>query len=137
MNEIYLRRRSLLHVRPGTDGVTPQQMATMLKELEPPGYVLADEVVSRLSTMTAEDAARFLLDATQKTRKLVGAHRPHVPLHPGFTAQVVTLTEAQPCLNAVSHYVVIRPHCGEAQRFEGIEHEQVETSFRLKCATGR
>ncbi|WP_457447211.1 TerD family protein [Roseateles sp. P5_E4] len=108
MNEIYLRRRSRLHVRPGAGGVTPQQMATMLKEIEPLGFVLADEVVSRLSTLTAEEAARLLRDATQEMRKLVGAHRQHVPLHPGFPTQVMTLTEAQLYLNAVSHYVSLR-----------------------------
>lgn len=108
MNEMYLRRRSRLHVRPGTGGVTPQQMATMLKEIEPLGYVLADDLISRLSTLTAEDASRLLRDATQEMRKLVGAHRQHLPLHPGFPTQVMTLTEAQLYLNAVSHYVSLR-----------------------------
>jgi hypothetical protein len=108
MNEIYLRRRSRLHVHPGAGGVTPQQMATMLKELEPLGFVLADEVVSRLSTLTPEEVARLLRDATQEMRKLVGAHRQHVPLHPGFPTQVMALTEAQLYLDAVSHYVSLR-----------------------------
>lgn len=108
MNEIYLRRRSRLHVHPGTGGVTPQQMATMLKELEPLGFVLADEVVSRLSTLTPEEVARLLREATQEMRKLVGAHRQHVPLHPGFPTQVMALTEAQLYLDAVSHYVSLR-----------------------------
>jgi hypothetical protein len=108
MNEIYLRRRSRLHVHPGAGGVTPQQMATMLKEIEPLGFVLADEVVSRLSTLTPEEVARLLRDATQEMRKLVGAHRQHVPLHPGFPTQVMALTEAQLYLDAVSHYVSLR-----------------------------
>jgi hypothetical protein len=73
MNEIYLRRRTRLHVRPGTGvgSVTPQQMATLLKEIEELGFVLADELVSRLSTLSHEDAARLLRDATQEMRKLV------------------------------------------------------------------
>lgn len=108
MNEIYLRRRSRLYVRPGTGGVTPQQMATLLKEIEALGFVLADEVVLRLSTLTPEDAARLLRDATQEMRKLLGAHRQHVPLHPGSPAQVMALSEAQLYLNALSHYVTLR-----------------------------
>lgn len=108
MNEIYLRRRTRLHVRPGTSGVTSQQMATLLKEIEALGFVLADELVSRLSTLPHEDAARLLRDATQEVRKLVGAHRQHVPLYPGFPTQVMTLTEAQLYLNALSHYVSLR-----------------------------
>jgi hypothetical protein len=108
MNEIYLRRRSRLHVRPGTGGVTPQQIATMLKEIEALGFVLSDEVVSRLSSLSPEDAARLLRDTTQAMRKLLGAHRQHDPLYPGFPTQVMALTEAQLYLNALSHYVSLR-----------------------------
>lgn len=108
MNEIYLRRRSRFHVRPGTGGVTPQQIATMLKEIEALGFVLADELVSRLSTLSTEDAARQLRDTTQDMRKLLGAHRQHEPLYPGFPTQVMALAEAQLYLNALSHYVSLR-----------------------------
>jgi hypothetical protein len=108
MNEIYLRRRMRLHVRPGTGGVTPQQLATLLTEVEALGFVLADEVVSRLSTLPAEDVARLLRDATQDMQKLVGAHRQHTPLYPGFPTQVMALADAQLYLNALSHYMSLR-----------------------------
>jgi hypothetical protein len=108
MNEIYLRRSMRLHVCPGTGGVTPEQLASMLKEIEPLGFVLADEVVSRLSSLSHEEAWRTLRDAAQDMRKLAGAHRRHVPLHPGFPAQVMALSEAQLYLNALSHYVSLR-----------------------------
>lgn len=115
MNEIYLRRRMRLHVRLGTGGVRPEQLAAMLKELEALGFVLADEVVSRLSSLSYEEAMRTLRDATQDMRKLVGAHRQHEPLHPGFPAQVMALSEAQLYLDALSHYVSLRrmPTTGE------------------------
>ena len=77
MNEIYLRRRMRLHVRPGSGGVTPEQLATMLKELEPLGFVLADEVVSRLRSLSHEEAVRTICDATRDISKLLGAHRRH------------------------------------------------------------
>ncbi|ARN21979.1 TerD family protein [Piscinibacter gummiphilus] len=108
MNELYLRRRLRLHVQPGTACVTPQRMAGMMQELEALGFVLADDLVSRLSTWSPEDAARLLRDATREMRKLVGAHRQHVPLHAGFPAQVMALSDAQLYLNAVSHYVSLR-----------------------------
>jgi stress response protein SCP2 len=97
-----------VYVRPGSGGVTPQQIATMLKEIEALGFVLADEVVSRLSTLSPEDAARLLRETTQEMRKLLGAHRQHEPLYPGFPTQVMALTEAQLYLNALSHYVSLR-----------------------------
>ncbi len=105
MNEIYLRRRFRLHVSPGTGGVSMPQIATMLKELEALGFVLADEVVSRMSTLSPEEAARLLCATTQDIRKLLGAHRPHEPLYPGFPAQVIAMPEAELYLNALSHYV--------------------------------
>jgi len=115
MNEIYLRRRMRLHVRQGTAGVTLEQMAALLKELENLGFVLADEVVSRLFSLSYEEAARTIRDATQDMRKLVGAHRPHVPLDPGYPGQTKALSEAQLYLNALSHYVSLRrmPMTGE------------------------
>jgi hypothetical protein len=115
MNEIYLRRRMRLHVRLGSGGVTPEQLAPMLKELEALGFVLADEVVSRLSTLSPVEAARTLRDATQGVRELVGGHRQHEPLHPGFPGQVMALSDAQLYLNALSHYVSLRrmPTTGE------------------------
>ncbi|MET3464635.1 TerD family protein [Variovorax atrisoli] len=108
MNEIYLRRRMRLHVRSGEGGVTPEQLASMLQEIEQLGFVLTDEVVSRLSSLPFEDAARMLHSAMQDMRKLVGAHRQHEPLHPGFPSQVMALSEAQLYLNALSHYVSLR-----------------------------
>lgn len=115
MNEIYLRRRMRLHVRTGSGGITPEQLATLLKELEPLGFVLADDLVSRLSSLSYDDAVRTLRNVTQDMRKLAGAHREHVPLHPGFPTQVMTLSQAQLYLNALSHYVSLRrmPTTGE------------------------
>ncbi len=108
MNEIYLRRRSRLHVPPGQGGLTPQQMATMLKEIEALGFVLADDLVARLSTLSVEQAAPLLRQLTQEMRKLLGAHREYTPLYPGFPAQVMALTEAELYLNALKHYVSLR-----------------------------
>lgn len=108
MNEIYLRRRMRLHVRPGEGGVTPGQLAPMLQEIEALGFVLADELVSRLSSLSYERAARTVRDAMQDMRAMVGAHRQHEPLYPGFPMQVMALSEAELYLNALSHYITLR-----------------------------
>lgn len=108
MIEIYLRRCSRLHVPPGQGSLTPQQMATMLKEIEALGFVLSDELVLRLSTWSADEAVPLLSELTQEMRKLLGAHREHRPLYPGFPTQVMALTEAELYLNALRHYVSLR-----------------------------
>lgn len=108
MNEIYLRRRMRLHVRRGTSSVAPEQLATLLKEVEALGFVLADEVMSRLLSLSEDEAVRTLRNATQDMHRLVGAHRKHQPLYPDFPGQVMALSEAQLYLNALSHYVSLR-----------------------------
>ena len=108
MNEIYLRRRMKLHVRPGTGSATNQQLATVQKEVEQLGFLLTDEVMARLRTLESEELARMLRGLVQDLRQLVGAHREHHPLYPGFPAQVVAMSEAELYLNALSHYVSLR-----------------------------
>lgn len=108
MNEIYLRRRSRLHIRVGSGSATVQQLATVQKEVEQLGFVLTDEVVARLRTLEPQDLARNLHTLVKDLRLLVGAHREHDPLYPGFPAQVLALSEAELYLNALSHYVTLR-----------------------------
>ena len=108
MNEIYLRRRMKLYVHAGTGGASAQHLATVQKELEQIGFVLTDEVVARLGTLAPEELARVLRGLVKNLRALVGAHRKHAPLYPGFPQQVVAMSEAELYLNAVSHYVSLR-----------------------------
>jgi hypothetical protein len=108
MNEIYLRRSMRLHVRPGSGRATQQQLATVQKEIEPLGFVLTDEVIARLATLDQAELTRTLRGLLKDLRPLVGAHREHLPLYPGFPTQVVALSEADLYLNAISHYVTLR-----------------------------
>jgi hypothetical protein len=108
MNEIYLRRRSKLHIRPGSGGATVQQLATVQKEVEQLGFVLTEEVMARLGTLDPQDLTRTLHTLVKELQALVGAHREHKPLYPGFPAQVLALSEAELYLNALRHYITLR-----------------------------
>jgi hypothetical protein len=108
MNEIYLRRCMKLHVRPGTGCASSQQLATVQKEVEHLGFLLTDEVMARLRSLGPEELVRMLRGLVQDLRQLVGAHREHRPLYPGFPAEVMAMSEADLYLNALSHYVSLR-----------------------------
>ncbi len=125
MNEIYLRRRSRLHIRPGTGSASVQQLATVQAEVEQLGFVLTDTALARLRTLEPEDLARTLRTLLKDLRPLVGAHRKFTPLYPGFPAQVLALTEAELYLNAVSHYATLRrlPADEQADRAPLLHHK--------------
>ncbi len=113
MNDIYLRRRGKVHVKEGAGGATEQQVASVQRETEALGYVLSDEVVERLRTLSILELTQFLRSSTAALRALVGAHRPHVPLYPNFPLEVLQATEARLYLNAVSHYLTLRRPASE------------------------
>ncbi|WP_411881311.1 TerD family protein [Polaromonas sp. YR568] len=108
MNEIYFRRKLKLVLRPGQGGCTPQQVATVQREIEELGYVLSQDVVDRLATMDAEGLARALRSLFKDLSAGVGAHRKHVPLYPGFPLEVMKLTEVELYQNAVQHYLTLQ-----------------------------
>ncbi|MEP6502413.1 MAG: TerD family protein [Betaproteobacteria bacterium] len=107
MNDIYLRRRGKVHVKVGSGGATDAQVASVQCEAEALGYVLSDEVVERLQTLSILELTQFLRSLTTALRALVGAHRPHVPLYPNFPLDVLLASEATLYLNAVSHYLTL------------------------------
>jgi len=108
MNEIYLRRKGKLYVKPGDGGATIEHVAVVQKEAEQLGYVLSDLVATRLSSLSVDDLAHFLRDLLKDLRTLTGANRVHEPLYPGFPQQVMRLSEAELYLNAVRHYLTLR-----------------------------
>lgn len=108
MNDIYLRRKGKLYVSPGAGGVTVGHVAVVQKEAEQLGFVLSDQLVTRLSSLSVEQLTQFLRATIKDLRALVGAHRVHAPLYPGFPAQVLRLSDAELYLNAVEHYLSLR-----------------------------
>jgi len=108
MNDIYLRRRGRLHVKPGSAGATIEHLATVQKEVEQLGFVLTDRLMERLGSLSTGELTVFLKGLLKDLRVLVGAHRTFSPLYPGFPQQVVRLSEAELYLNAVQHYITLR-----------------------------
>ena len=113
MNEIYLRRKGKLHIKQGEGGATVEYVAVLQKEAEQLGYVFSDEVIDRFSTLSIADLALLLRSLLKNLRALVGAHRVHRPLYPGFPQQTLALSEAELYLHAVRHYLTRRRMAAE------------------------
>lgn len=104
MNEIYLRRLSRMHLAPGSGTATPEQLATVQKELHALGYALSAELLTCLGTYSRDELATTVRQLMKIVRQLVGAHRNLQPLFPGFPFQTVSSSEARLLLNANYHY---------------------------------
>jgi hypothetical protein len=108
MNEIYLRRRARVYVKPGQGESSIQHVASLQEEVELLGFVMTAALMDRLRTLDPGDLNRFLHALVADLRKLTGAHRPHKPLYPGFPEQVMRLSEAELFLNAIHHYLTLQ-----------------------------
>ncbi len=139
-NAIFLRRRRKLLVGTGTGGVTLEQLATVQKEAATLGFVLSDALLLRLRALAPQQLASFLRELLRDLRPMVGAHRPHLPLYPGFPGQTMRMNEAELYLEAVRHYITLRraapppgssSHAaGEPAQLEGREPELVDLGTR-------
>src|SRR5262245_44721819 len=106
MNTLYLRRRSkvLLPQGTGTESTPLNVVATLQKNIETLGFLLADDVAAALKTLDPAQVNAFYERLAKDLRTLVGAHRTFEPMYPGFPAQVMTMSEAKLYWNAIAHY---------------------------------
>lgn len=104
MNAIYIRRRSKVVVSEGA-GTTPvNALASLQKNLESLGFLLAPEVIERLKTLDQVQLDSFYRRLVNDLKALVGARRKFEPFYPNFPRQVMTASEAELYFNAIMHY---------------------------------
>jgi len=106
-NGIYLRRlRKVGLPPPAVEGGPAGRacIATLLKNLEPLGYVFSEKLVQGCLTLSTEQLGALYRELLAHLEKSRGAHRKHRPMYPGFPAQVMALPEAELYLNALLHY---------------------------------
>jgi len=117
MNALYLRRRSKVILPEGT-GATPLNfIATIQKNLEGFGFLLAEDLVEGLKGMSPIQVDSFYQRLVKDLRAMVGAHRPFKPMYPNFPAQIMEMTEAQLYFNAIVHYWTLKlPHFEAEER---------------------
>ncbi|HJZ55375.1 MAG TPA: TerD family protein [Gemmataceae bacterium] len=104
MNAIYLRRR-LKVTLPEGEGATPLNvLASLQKNLESLGFLLGEDVVEGLKTLSPLQVDAFYQRLVKDLRAMVGVHRKFEPFYPNFPAQVMEMSEAALYFNAILYY---------------------------------
>ena len=106
--ELFLRRRSKVHVPMGTGGATHAQVASAVREIATFRCVLSEPLIEQIGLLSATELKYWLRDIIEVLRRRSGAHVHHRPFYPDFPEQVLTASEAELYLNAVMHYLTLR-----------------------------
>ncbi|QXI52512.1 TerD family protein [Pseudomonas alvandae] len=105
--ELFLRRRSKVHVPTGTGGATRAQVASAVQEIAAFRCVLSEPLIERISMLSAAELTHWLREIVEVLRRQTGAHVRHRPLYPAFPEQVLKASQAELYLTAVSHYLTL------------------------------
>ena len=106
--ELFLRRRSKVHVPMGTGGATHAQVASAVREVAAFRCVLSEPLIEQIGRLSAIELKCWLREIVGVLRRETGAHVHYSPLYPDFPEQVLAASEAQLYLNAVMHYLTLR-----------------------------
>lgn len=68
------------------------------------GFILTDDAVATIRTLSKEDAERLYKDTISTLRQMKGANVKHKPMYPNFPTQVMEASEVELFINALVHY---------------------------------
>ncbi|KTB68135.1 TerD family protein [Pseudomonas allii] len=105
--ELFLRRRSKVHVPMGTGGATRAQVASAVREVAAFRCVLSEPLIEQIGRLSATELKHWLGEIVGVLQRQTGAHVQHRPFYPDFPEQVLTASEAELYLNAVIHYFTL------------------------------
>ena len=105
--ELFLRRRSKVHVPMGTGGATRAQVASAVREVTAFRCVLSEPLIEQIGLLSAPELKHWLREIVGVLRRETGAHVHHRPFYPDFPEQVLTASQAELYLNAVIHYLTL------------------------------
>src|SRR5689334_1867973 len=105
MNAIYIRRRAKVMLPDGAGATPLHVLAALQKNIESLGFLLAEDVIERLTTLSPLQVDAFYQRLIKDQQALVGAHRKFEPLYPNFPTQVMEMREAELYWNAIWHYL--------------------------------
>lgn len=106
--ELFLRRRTKVHVPTGTGGASRAQVATAVKEIAAFRCVLSEQLIEQIGSLSAAELKVWLREIIRVLRRQTGAHVHHRPFYPDFPNQVLEASEAELYFNAVMHYHTLR-----------------------------
>lgn len=101
---ILLRRQNKLLVEKSTNSADNTVLVTLLRNIEPLGYILAPEVIEVLQTYSMDELTDFYKDLVKNLKKMTGANKKWEPMYPNFPTQVAEASDCELFMNAVLHY---------------------------------
>lgn len=123
--ELFLRRRTKVHVPAGTGGATRAQVASAIKEVAAFRCVLSEPLIEQIGMLSPAELKHWLREIIRVLRRRNGAHVHHRPFYPDFPDQVLEASEAELYLNAVIHYHTLQ----RLPRSEQVRPAMLEDNF--------
>lgn len=106
--ELFLRRRTKVHVPMGAGGATRAQVASAVQEVAAFRCALSEPLIEQIGMLSSTELSHWLHEVVGVLRQQTGAHVHHMPLYPDFPEQVLTACEAELYLTAVMHYLTLQ-----------------------------
>lgn len=108
VNEILLRRKNQIYIEEEVtfDPKMEQRnrVLTMMKNLEPLGYVFSQELCNQLAGLEQDVLDTCYLEMAEILKRRVGADKVYKPMYPNFPEEVMEQQEAELYWNAIVHY---------------------------------
>lgn len=138
---IVKKNKTYLGTLPGSDADTGElgklqdniaYVATAVKNLEPLGYTISEDVIEclRRSSITAIES--WYHDTVRGIKEAKGGRVRHKPMYKGFPTEVMEMSEAELYLNAIIHYIgryglgiLIMPESHDIDRFPLIHNKEL------------
>lgn len=108
LNQTFLRRKLTLCVSSASSSVfveSKQYAMTILKNIEPLGFVFSKELIDNLITLPPIYLQALYLEIIPVLKKMVGANVKHKPMYPNFPQQVMDASDIELYFNAILHYL--------------------------------
>ncbi len=103
---IYLQRelKVIVHTQQHQSPLSPNVIATALKNLEPIGFTFSPAVLDILSTWSTDTFTLWYKKVVKELCEMTGFERNYQMMYPRFPDQVMQMSDAQLYMNAMIHY---------------------------------
>ena len=105
LNSIYLRRKNKVVLDSSNGKLEPEDLATILKNIESLGYTFSPELIECVASLSLPEASLFYSRLVEDLKQALGANVKYAPMYPNFPVQVMEMAEARLYLNAIVHYL--------------------------------
>lgn len=104
INQVFVTRKNKVLINEGTAKNNIKYVLSIMKNIEPLGYIFDPDLIERLCTLELDYLSGFHNNMTAILRQMTGAHRIFTPMYPNFPKQVMEASDLELYVNAIMHY---------------------------------